>query len=136
MRAAIEALQDELDAHAVTALWEEALAAPVWVGPPVWIHADLDPRNLLARDGRLTGVIDFGCLVVGDPACDVTAAWRLLPADVRDLFRVALSVDDATWMRAGGWVLSQALIALAYYTLETNAVLVLEARRWLGEVLA
>jgi hypothetical protein len=27
-------------------------------------------------------------------------------------------------------------MALEYYTLETNAVLVLEARRWLAEVLA
>lgn len=136
MRAAIAALQDELDVDAVTALWEEALAAPVWSGPSVWIHGDLDPRNLLARDGRLSGVIDFGCLAVGDPACDVMAAWKLLPASERDVFRTALSVDEATWTRARGWVLSQALNALAYYTPETNAVLVREAKRWLGEVLA
>ena len=135
MRDAIAALRDELDTDAVTALWEEALAASVWSGPSVWIHGDLDPRNMLARDGRLSGVIDFGCLAVGDPACDVMAAWKLLPATERDVFRTALSVDEATWTRARGWVLSQALIALAYYTRETNDVLVLEARRWQGEVL-
>ncbi len=136
MRAAIAALQDKLDVDAVTALWEEALAAPVWRGPSVWIHGDLDPRNLLSRDGRLSGVIDFGCLAVGDPACDVMAAWKLLPASERDVFRTALSVDEATWTRARGWVLSQVLNALAYYTPVTNAVLVREAKRWLGEVLA
>ena len=38
--------------------------------------------------------------------------------------------------RARGWTLSQALVALAYYTMETNPVLTLEARRWLAEVLA
>ena len=63
-------------------------------------------------------------------------AWKILSADTRDTFRTALSVDDATWSRARGWALSQALMALSYYTMDTNAVLVLEARRWLVEVLA
>jgi aminoglycoside phosphotransferase (APT) family kinase protein len=73
---------------------------------------------------------------VGDPACDVMVAWKVLSADTRDIFRTALSVDEATWARSRGWALSQALIALAYYTLETNAVLVREAQRWMNEVLA
>ena len=84
----------------------------------------------------MSAVIDFGCLGIGDPACDVMVAWKLLPPDARNVFRAALSIDEATWTRARGWVLSQAVNALAYYTLETNAVLVLEARRWLSEVLA
>ena len=48
----------------------------------------------------------------------------------------APDVDDATWARGRGWALSQALIALPYYTLETNPTLVREAQRWLAEVLA
>jgi aminoglycoside phosphotransferase (APT) family kinase protein len=134
-RESIDALQDEIDADAATALWEEALAAPGWHRPRVWHHGDLDVRNLLVTDGRLSGVIDFGCLGVGDPACDVAVAWKVLPAEERGRFRETLSVDDATWSRARGWVLSQAVNALSYYTLETNRMLVLEARRWLGEVL-
>jgi aminoglycoside phosphotransferase (APT) family kinase protein len=63
-------------------------------------------------------------------------AWKMLSRDSRESFRSALAVDDATWARARGLALSQSLMALAYYTLETNAVLVLEARRWLAEVLA
>ena len=86
-------------------------------------------------DGRLSGFIDFCCLGVGDPACDVAAAWKVVPAEERSRFREALSVGDATWVRARGWVLSQAVTALSYYTLENNRVLVLEARRWLGELL-
>ena len=119
-----------------TAAWEAALGAPEWHRAPVWIHGDLDPRNVLVAHGRLSAVIDFGCLGVGDPACDVMVAWKLFTAHTRDVFRAALAVDDATWARARGWALSQALIALGYYTLETNRVLVLEARRWLVEVLA
>lgn len=136
VRASITSLRSAIDVDAVTAAWEEALQAPEWQHPPVWLHGDLDSRNLLVEQGRLTAVLDFGCLGVGDPACDVMVAWKLLSADTREIFRAALSVDEATWARGRGWALSQALIALAYYTLETNAVLVREAQRWLAEVLA
>jgi aminoglycoside phosphotransferase (APT) family kinase protein len=135
-RAAIAALRNSLDADAVTAVWEDALSAPEWDRPPVWIHGDLDPRNLLVTNGRLNAVIDFGCLGVGDPACDVMVAWKVLSPEARDSFRAALSVDRATWTRARGWALSQALGALSYYTVETNAALVHEGRRWLQQLLA
>jgi aminoglycoside phosphotransferase (APT) family kinase protein len=135
-RKAIAALRNSLDADAVTAAWEHALSAPDWDRAPVWIHGDLDLRNLLVTNSRLNAVIDFGCLGVGDPACDVMVAWKVLSAETRDVFRGALSVDDATWARARGWALSQALGALSYYTLDTNPVLVQEGRHWLAEVLA
>jgi aminoglycoside phosphotransferase (APT) family kinase protein len=125
-----------VDAPGALDLWEEAKRAPEWEGAPVWIHADLDARNVLARDGRLTGVIDWGGMGIGDPAVDVMVAWKLVAREGRQRFREALEVDDATWLRARGWVLSQALIALGYYTLETNPTLVREAERWMGEVLA
>jgi aminoglycoside phosphotransferase (APT) family kinase protein len=135
-RAAIAALTETVDVDAVTSAWEAALDAPEWPRPPVWIHGDLDARNLLVRAGRVSGVIDFGCLGVGDPACEAMVAWKVLDADTRDAFRAALAIDDATWARARGWALSQALMALAYYTLETNAVLVRESQHWLAAVLA
>jgi aminoglycoside phosphotransferase (APT) family kinase protein len=132
----IASLEGAIDTDAVTAMWEEALAAPLWEGPPLWVHGDLDSRNLLACDGRLSGLVDFGGLGVGDPACDIGTVWKMLPGEARDRFRAELGVDDATWARARGHVLSQSLGALSYYTLANNAVLVLEARRWLSEVLA
>jgi aminoglycoside phosphotransferase (APT) family kinase protein len=111
--------------------WERALAAPPWNGPPVWHHGDLDARNWLVLDGRISGVIDWGEMGVGDPACDVQVAWKLHSAAARDAFREALGVDDATWERARGWVVSQAVGILAYYTPENNAPLYHEAERWL-----
>ena len=136
VRSSIAALRDAIDVDAVTAEWEAALRAPEWRRPPVWIHGDLDARNVLVQGGRLSAVIDWGALGVGDPACDVMVAWKLLSVDTRGAFREALSIDDATWARGRGWALSQAVNALSYYTLETNAVLVREAQRWLAEVLA
>ncbi|MFG2952072.1 aminoglycoside phosphotransferase family protein [Streptomyces adustus] len=137
-RAAIEELrgipQEGVDCAAATAVWEEALRAPVWSGPPVWLHADLMPGNLLVDGGRLTSVIDFGCLGTGDPACDLFPAWNLLPAKAREVFRQALRVDDATWIRGRGRTLSQALIALPYYR-ETNPAMAHNARHVIRTVL-
>ncbi len=134
-RAAIASLDGMLDADAVTEAWEAALHAPVWGGPPVWIHGDIAAGNLLVEQGRVTAVIDFGCLGVGDPACDLMIAWTLLSADPREAFREALSVDDATWARGRGWALSCALIYIPYY-LNTNPLGVANARHAIDEVLA
>ncbi len=73
--AAIRSLGGEVDVSAVTAVWKEALDAGERLSPPVWIHGDLDARNMLVADGRLSAVIDFGGLAVGDPACVVMVAW-------------------------------------------------------------
>lgn len=120
----------------VTAEWERALAAPPWDGPPVWHHGDLDARNWLVRDGRISGVIDWGSMGVGDPACDVMVAWKLHSPAARDAFRAALPTDEATWERARGWAVSQAVAALSYYTPESNPALYHEAESWLGLVLS
>ncbi|GGX67152.1 aminoglycoside phosphotransferase family protein [Streptomyces hiroshimensis] len=137
-RSAIEELrgipQEGVDCDAATAVWEEALRAPGWDGPPVWLHADLMPGNLLVDGGRLTSVIDFGCMGVGDPACDLFPAWNLLPADAREVFREAVDVDDATWIRGRGRTLSQALIALPYYR-KTNPAMTHSARHVIRAVL-
>lgn len=134
-RAAIVSLHGTLDTDAVTAAWEAALQAPAWHGPPVWIHGDLQSGNLLAVEGRLTAVIDFGCLGVGDPAGDLIVAWNLLSAETREVFRAGLAVDDATWARGRGWALSQGLIALPYYH-STNPVLAGISRYAISQVLA
>jgi aminoglycoside phosphotransferase (APT) family kinase protein len=134
-RRAIGALHDELDVAAVTEAWEAALHASPWSGPPLWIHGDLSVGNLLASDGRLAAVIDFGCVGVGDPACDLMIAWTFLVSEVRGVFRSALAIDDATWARGRGWALSTALIALPYY-MDTNPVMVRGARHTIAEVLA
>jgi aminoglycoside phosphotransferase (APT) family kinase protein len=128
---------DRFDGNpAVSDVWEEALNAPPWDGPPIWHHGDLDVRNWLVRDGRLTGIIDWDEMGVGDPACDVMVAWKLHSAVARDAFRQALPTDDATWARARGWVVSQAVAILAYYTPENNPVLYHEAQEWLNLALS
>jgi aminoglycoside phosphotransferase (APT) family kinase protein len=118
-RRAIDALATQINTKAVTAVWDAALASR-WPRDPVWVHGDMGVGNLLVSDGRLCGVIDFGQLCVGDPACDLVPAWTLFDKDSRDVFRRTLSLDEATWARGRGWAIWKALIVAAQLS-ETNA---------------
>lgn len=134
-RTALNTLYGIIDINAATAAWETAMRVPEWNGPPVWIHGDLHPGNLLVKQGHISAVIDFGIAGVGDPACDMMVAWTLLSRETRDLFRAVVQADDATWARGRGWALTFGLVALPYYQ-KTNPVLANIARYAIDEVLA
>ncbi|GAA0459053.1 hypothetical protein GCM10010361_23810 [Streptomyces olivaceiscleroticus] len=91
------------------------------------------PGNVLVDGGRLSAVIDFGCLGLGDPAVDLIAAWHLLPAGAREDFRAAVGADDAAWARGRGWALSVALLELSCYRTGNPRMAAL-ARHVIGEV--
>lgn len=103
-----------LDPAAVQAIWDDAVAAPVWSGPPVWLHADLHPANVLTADGELCGIIDFGDLCAGDPAYDLAAAWILLPDNAIEAFHTAYrpKLDPETLRRARGCAAMRALAGI------------------------
>jgi aminoglycoside phosphotransferase (APT) family kinase protein len=136
---ALLAGQDQVDRDAVLRAWAAALAAPGYDGPPVWLHGDLHPANVLVDDGRVSGVIDFGDITAGDPACDLSVAWMLLPLDCHARFWSAYRAaggwaSDALRARARGWALNLAIVFLAHS--EDNPVLLVEAdRRTLSNVL-
>jgi aminoglycoside phosphotransferase (APT) family kinase protein len=134
-RKSIAALAGVIDVDAVTAAWDADLCAPAWSGAPTWIHGDLSAANLLTIQGRLSGVIDFGGLGVGDPACDLIVAWSLFDSDGRAAFRSALGADDADWARGRGWALAVALAAMPYYK-DTNPELVARGRQVVAAILA
>lgn len=134
-RDALAQLGDEIDVNAATEAWEAALAAPVWDRPPVWVHGDLHAGNILANGGRLSAVIDYGGLGVGDPAVDVMPAWTFVAPEARSTFRDALGCDDATWARGRGWALSMGLIALPYYRTSSPAIAAM-SRAWAAAAMA
>jgi aminoglycoside phosphotransferase (APT) family kinase protein len=135
VRRSITELGDRIDGAAALRSWEESLAAPVWEGPEMWVHGDLLPGNLLVVDGRLSAVIDFGGLNVGDPACDLQPAWNVFAGASRERFRAELGVDDAAWLRGRGWALFQAVVAMPYYW-DTNPGVIRQASHALSQVLA
>jgi aminoglycoside phosphotransferase (APT) family kinase protein len=126
---------DDSTHAAIVRTWEAALAVPQWEGPPIWLHGDPHPANVLVHEGRVSAVIDFGDITAGDPATDLSLAWMMLPAENNDAFRAAYrragiaaggavgdapgaaSADDPhgpLWLRARGWALNFSLVFLAH----------------------
>ena len=69
---------------------------------------------LRGDDGQLAGVIDWGDMTAGDPACDLATAWLTFDDAGRAAFRGQIdeggAVDAATWTRAKAWALHLGLI--------------------------
>jgi len=135
-RVAIAALKDEIDVDVMTELWDSLSQLPEWTQKPVWVHGDLLPGNILVKNNRLSAVIDFSDVGVGDPATDLIIAWSLLNKNSRKLFRKNLKkIDDITWERGKGRALSIALIILPYYK-NTNPILTTIARNIIRQILS
>lgn len=107
---AIGLLEDKKQALILTTMWEKALGS-IWQNPPVWVHGDIAIGNLLIKDKKLSAVIDFGQLGVGDPACDLVIYWTFLSGKSQELFRQILGLDSDTWNRGRGWALWKTLCA-------------------------
>jgi aminoglycoside phosphotransferase (APT) family kinase protein len=127
-----------VDRDAVLRAWVAAFTAPGYDGPPVWLHGDLHPANILVNNGQVSGVIDFGDITAGDPASDLSVAWMLLPLRCHDIFWSAYQAaggraGDALRARARGWALNFAVVFLAHS--EDNPVLRHVGHRTLSTVL-
>ena len=134
VRIGVEGLRGEIDVEAFTRSWDRAMSVPDYDGPPVWFHGDFAYLNLLARDGALSAVIDWGTCGVGDPSIETIIAWSLFSPEARAAYRDALGFDDATWERGKGWVLT-GVFGIPYYR-DTNPELVANAIRGIEAVLA
>jgi aminoglycoside phosphotransferase (APT) family kinase protein len=134
VKSSISKLKGEIDVPQITFLWHQAMNVPLWNKDPVWVHGDFLPGNILIQNNRLSAVIDFSDLGIGDPACDLIIAWCILKPNSRKIFRENLeNIDDNTWERGKGRALSIALIMLSYYK-NTNPVLASLARQILKNI--
>ncbi len=113
-RSTIAKLSYLIDANKAISVWEKAISSK-WSKQPVWIHGDFASGNLILKNQQLAAVIDFGCMGVGDPACDLVIAWTFLTKKSRKIFKEQVDLDSDTWARARGWALWKAnfeLVAL------------------------
>jgi aminoglycoside phosphotransferase (APT) family kinase protein len=107
----IPKLSNLIDIAKALAVWEQAISAK-WTQAPVWIHGDFASGNIVVKDRQLAAIIDFGCMGIGDPACDLVIAWTFLKEQSRQIFKDNLSLDAGTWARARGWALWKASFEL------------------------
>ena len=112
----------------------QARALPSRTGPGVWVHGDLHPLNLLVRRGRISAVIDWGSLGVGDPAVDMMLGWTLFDAPSRAVFRAAMAPSTGDWARARAMAFAKAIVALPCYRHSNPAFHAVMART-LGQVM-
>lgn len=128
-RKAIKDLKDTIDFRAAIEIWEKALSTS-WQNPPLWVHGDVSVGNLLLTQGKLSAVIDFGQLAIGDPACDLAIAWTLFEGKSRGIFLEILELDPNTWARGRAWALWKAMMYLVNQQTEMN----FEAKRALRTI--
>lgn len=66
------------------------------------VHGDFYVRHLLIdKKRKITGVIDWGNLHIGDPAVDIAIAHSFLPPQAHELFKAAYGlIDEETWSLA------------------------------------
>jgi aminoglycoside phosphotransferase (APT) family kinase protein len=132
-RALIQKLSGLIDEKSARELWEKAISSE-WSKDPVWVHGDVASGNLLLKDKKLSAIIDFGCMGIGDPACDLTIAWTFFKDRSRAIFKEAMDLDEATWTRARGWALWKALYELSESEDKFGAKA--EEQKWIiGEVI-
>lgn len=123
-RLAAQAMPDELNSLSGRMDWIRALAEanahpsllpalgvlerrlPAPDGPEVICHGDFHPLNILCRDGRTTGIIDWSGAVFAEPAFDVAGTWTLMsltrlqmPAALQPLARGAMRRIATTYVR-------------------------------------
>lgn len=128
VRQCIHVLRDEIDSERALSIWEAALEAGPWSNSPVWVHGDLLPGNVIVREGRVVGIIDWSSAGAGDPACELMLAWAL-PPEARALYRSLLGFDEASWARAKGLVVEQAVNFITYYATSVPAGVALAGHR-------
>lgn len=92
-------------------MWAEALEAEADLDP-TWIHGDLHARNVITRQGVLSGVIDWGDMASGDPAMDLYSLWMVLPDPQArtDALSAYGAVSEATLCRARGWAIAMGAV--------------------------
>ncbi len=118
----IDKLRAYIDADKAKDLWQKAIDSK-WHREPVWVHGDVASGNLLVKDNRLAAVIDFGCMGIGDPACDLTIAWTFFKGNSRERFKATIALDEHTWERARGWAMWKALYEISVLPDKTGQAL-------------
>jgi len=100
------------------------------------VHGDLYCRHLLVDDmAKLTGVIDWGDVQIGDPAIDLSLAHTFLPSIAHENFKKSYGfISDGTWNLARFRAVHHSLLLILYGNDIGDTILVREGKRALGYI--
>lgn len=126
-REQIAELSTIIDETKAIKLWEQACKTK-WNKSPVWVHGDFAVGNMLLKDNKLSAIIDFGGMALGDPACDLVIAWTFLNGKARDIFFQEMDLDEDTWLRAKAWTIWKATFELCQIADKNNPEALIQQR--------
>lgn len=113
-------LKDEqIDKVWINKIWKHAISVP-WKGENLFVHGDIAQGNIIFNDNKLEGIIDFGTMACGDPACDLMMAWNTFTGESRAIFKKIVDYDNDTWIRGMAWTLWKGLLEISQ-TSKSNA---------------
>ncbi|WP_274648818.1 aminoglycoside phosphotransferase family protein [Paenibacillus humicola] len=104
----------------------------------VFLHGDLHFKNMLVDEkGRVSGIIDWGDINIGHPACDLSVAYSFLPPDARsDFFREYGDVDEETKLLARLIAIFIPVLILLQAVDDKDERLIIEAKANINRALA
>ncbi|WP_322421814.1 phosphotransferase [Jeotgalibacillus haloalkalitolerans] len=93
-----------------------------WENPAgtVPLHGDLHPKNMIVRDGRLVGIIDWGDAHIGHPAADLSIGFACMSKAVRAEFFEAYGDIDARTEELARFKAVFIMTVLVRYAANTN----------------
>jgi aminoglycoside phosphotransferase (APT) family kinase protein len=110
--------------------WLHLLELPaIGQRPARVVHGDLHGDQLLVQDRRVTGILDWGDLHRGDPACDLMLVFTFLPPEARHAFLSGYGPIDAAAERLARFRgLHHAVLLAIHADATSNADLARESR--------
>ena len=124
----------DIDYEKINIIWQKAISSK-WNNKSVFIHGDLSSGNIIIENNNLKGIIDFGQLGIGDPACDLVISWTFLDNESRKIFKLNLNnIDADTWIRAYGWCIWKSIITINSID-DKNSIKVIEQKNIIDNIL-
>ena len=106
----------------------------IWNKAPIWIHGDFVVSNILIKDNKLSGIIDFGSTTMGNPDRDLIVSRTYLSSKIRDIVLSKIELDDKIWLRSRAWALWKATFELSHIA-DKNSPEALIQRQVIDEVI-
>ena len=105
--------REEVATEQILQFWRDGVGA-IPAQEEQLIHGDLHPYNILAKDGEISAILDWGDLTAGDVATDLACAWLLFEhiSEIEAFFQLYPLPDESTYLRARGWAIHFASIFL------------------------
>lgn len=106
---ALSKIEDKNYRRKVEKVWIDALNTDT-SKKQTWIHGDFAVGNILLNNNKVSGIIDFGQMAVGDFSCDLVIAWNFFDEQSCKIFFSGIkNITSSHILKAKGWAIWKAI---------------------------